>query len=135
MRLPRLARLLPLALAIMAVIPIGAAQAQSHRPPPAMLRDFSNADPGKKSGNGDKMVTTKDAQISGRCVQIDSNGNHISAAYPCSGGPAPTTCGGENGAVDGAFFNNAGKPEVCSTTALTWGGSPVTWDGVPITGL
>ncbi len=40
------------------------------------------------SGNGTSVVTTTGAQTSGRCVEIDANGNHIAAAAGCSSGSA-----------------------------------------------
>jgi hypothetical protein len=36
------------------------------------------------SGNGTSVATTTGAQTSGRCVEIDANGNHIAAAAGCA---------------------------------------------------
>ena len=35
------------------------------------------------SGNGTTLASTTGAQTSGRCVQIDANGNHVAAAGAC----------------------------------------------------
>ncbi len=41
---------------------------------------------GTRSGNTTAYVTTTGTQTSGRCVEIDANGNHIAAAGGCAGG-------------------------------------------------
>ena len=45
------------------------------------------------SGNGTTLASTTGAQTSGRCVQIDANGNHVAAAGACgssAASPAPS---------------------------------------------
>ena len=44
------------------------------------------------SGNGTSVVTTTGTQTSGRCVQIDANGNHIAAAAACGWLPLSELC-------------------------------------------
>lgn len=41
---------------------------------------------GTRSGNTTAYVTTTGVQTSGRCVEIDANGNHIAAAAACGSG-------------------------------------------------
>lgn len=41
---------------------------------------------GTRSGNTTAFVTTTGTQTSGRCVEIDANGNHIAAAAACGSG-------------------------------------------------
>lgn len=41
---------------------------------------------GTRSGNTTQYVTTTGAQTSGRCVEIDLNGNHVAASDPCGTG-------------------------------------------------
>lgn len=89
----------------------------AQRQNPAMLRDFSNADPAKKSGNGGKFVTTTGAQISGRCVMIDANGNHVGDAYPCLS--PPPDCTGANVALQ--YTTAAGFS--CVSIAVGGGGA------------
>lgn len=40
---------------------------------------------GTRSGNTTQFVTTTGSQTSGRCVEIDANGNHIQSAAACGG--------------------------------------------------
>lgn len=48
---------------------------------------------GTRSGNTTAFVTTTGTQTNGRCVEIDSNGNHVAAAAACGtgSGTAPYT--------------------------------------------
>ena len=69
---------------------------------------------GTRSGNTTQYVTTTGTQTNGRCVEIDSNGNHIAAAAACgTGGTGCTTSGSANGVL---VDDGAGG---CSTSAVT----------------
>ena len=69
---------------------------------------------GTRSGNTTQYVTTTGAQTNGRCVEIDSNGNHIAAAAACgTGGTGCTTSGSANGVL---VDNGAGG---CTTSGVT----------------
>ena len=109
-----------LAAAMLALVVLPAAAQSSGAP--GMLRDFSNARPENKSGNGSVFATTTGAQTSGRCVQIDANGNHIAAPEPCRSLVLPTSC---TGLPNGAIYNNGGIPAICgagSSLAINGGG-------------
>lgn len=46
---------------------------------------------GTRSGNTTQYVTTTGTQTSGRCVEIDANGNHIAASGTCASGGGSTS--------------------------------------------
>lgn len=62
------------------------------------------------SGNGTTVVTTTGSQTSGRCVEIDANGNHVPAAAGC--GSATGDVSGGSTSTDGeivAYDSTTGK--------------------------
>lgn len=62
------------------------------------------------SGNGAILVTSTGTQTSGRCVEIDANGNHVAAAAGCnSGGLAAVT-------TKTASYNAAVNSQYCTDT-------------------
>lgn len=56
------------------------------------------------SGNGTSVVTTTGTQTSGRCVEIDANGNHVAAAAGC--GAAGTSAAIIAGTTGGGTLTN-----------------------------
>lgn len=61
-----------------------------------------------RSGTGTTVVSTTGSQTSGRCVEIDSDGNHIAAAAGCSSASGDVSGGSTS--VDGelAAYNGTG---------------------------
>lgn len=67
---------------------------------------------GTKSGNTTTFVTTTGTQTSGRCVEIDANGNHIAAAAACGSGAGTGDVVGPASSTDNAiarFDSTTGK--------------------------
>lgn len=85
------------------------------------LQDIGTGSLKTKSGNGATVVTTTGAQTSGRCVEIDANGNHIAAAAGCGSGGTlnahviPLDVGGCNNSGTGPHLNWG----LTSTTGVT----------------
>lgn len=63
---------------------------------------------GTRSGNTTTYVTTTGAQTSGRCVEIDANGNHIAAAAGCPAGSGTVTVVGAGSLTSAALVTGGG---------------------------
>ena len=69
------------------------------------------------SGNGTTLASTTGAQTSGRCVQIDANGNHVAAAGACGSSSGITSAFAAIGWVAGVDPNKA--VILTASTAMT----------------
>jgi hypothetical protein len=82
---------------------------------------------GTRSGNTTAFVTTTGSLTSGRCVEIDANGNFIQAAAACGSGAGSVTSVGQT--FTGGLISVSGSPITTSgTLALTVAG---TSGGIP----
>lgn len=80
---------------------------------------------GTRSGNTTAFVTTTGTQTSGRCVEIDANGNHIAAAAACGSG-------GGSGTINSGATNTIPKYTASTTiddSLLSDDGTTLTYTG------
>lgn len=88
---------------------------------------------GTRSGNTTAYVTTTGTQTSGRCVQIDANGNHVAASGSCnvSSGITVGSTTVNSGTTTKVLYDNAG---VLGEYTVTGSGNVVMSAGPTFTG-